>query len=144
MRIMSTTTCFSRLLVLTAIFAFHVDIAAAQVEITPGESVQSTFLDKRQEQEYTVDMTAGERLRLHIRSVGETLFTDFEIFDPVGNRIARGPGRSLQHDFTTPVLSADGRYLVTVRNKRGVGTYTISIGTIASDGRQILPGSRGP
>lgn len=126
-------------------FVAHPNAAAAQEEIGHGESVFGEFVANRQKQEYTVHMRAGERLRLHIQSIGETLLTAFEIFDPAGNTIKRwrSAGR-IEHDFRTEVLSARGSYLITVWNTRGVGAYTISVGKIASDGTQVLPGSRGP
>lgn len=133
------------LIALAIAFVGHTNVAAAQVAISPGESVEGEFTANRQKQEYTVNMRPDERLRLHIRSVGQTLFSAFEVLDPGGNIIKRwlSQGRN-EHDFTTEVLSARGRYLITVWNTKGVGYYTISVGKIASDGTQILPGSRGP
>lgn len=120
-------------------------MAAAQVAVTPGESVQGEFVSKRQEQVYSINMGPGDVLRLHIRSIGKTLLTAFEITDPGGETVKRwkSAGR-VEHDFSTPVLSARGKYIVTVWNTRGVGAYILSLGRTASDGTQVLPGSRGP
>lgn len=138
-----TLLCVFQVSVVATLIAIS-NMAAAQVEVAPGESVRGQFLSNHQEQEYSVNMMPGDRLRLHIRSVGDTLLTAFKIMDPGGNTIEGRSSGKRQHDITTPALSARGNYIINVRNKRGVGEYTISIGTTASDGTQILPGSRGP
>jgi hypothetical protein len=122
----------------------HSNIASAQVEIRPGESVDGQFTAKRQEQQYTVEMEAGERLLVHIESVGATLSTYFVVFDPGGDQIEGSRIASrLQHDLQSRVLSASGAYRISIWNDRGVGDYTISIGKIDRGGRTIPPGSKG-
>jgi len=123
----------------------HSNIASAQVEIRPGESVQGEFTTKRQRDEYTVRMNPREHLLLHIQSVGKTLFTGFDLTDPGGDMIElqRSRGR-LEHDFRSEELSARGAYLIRVYNNRGVGDYIISVGKIDPQGNEIQPGSRGP
>ena len=121
----------------------HSNIASAQVKISPGDSVQGEFTANRQTQEYTVEMRPREHLLLHIQSVGANLFTTFNLIDPGGNMIEHDySNKKLEHDLRSKELSARGAYLIQIRNSRGVGEYTISVGKIDPGGREILPGSR--
>lgn len=122
----------------------HPNIASAQIEISPGESIDGEFTQNGQEQHYTVQMGAGERLLVHIESEGETLFTYFEVFDPGGNQVEAGKYNKREHDLQSRKLSARGAYLIKVWNNRGVGNYTISVGKIDREGKEIPPGSKGP
>ncbi len=122
----------------------HSNIVSAQVRISPGDSVQGRFTKNGQEQQYTVMMESGERLLVHMESVGETLSTNIEVFDPVGNSVAKKGWLELTYDLQSPVLSAQGAYLIKVWNTRGIGEYKISVGTIDRQGREIPPGSRVP
>jgi hypothetical protein len=123
----------------------HSNIASAQVDIPPGKSMGAVFIARGEEHQYTVRMGAGERLLVHIESVGQTLFTSFQVFDPGGNHVEgrRIRGR-LRHDLQSRVLSASGPYLIKVWNRKGVGEYTISVDRIDRSGNEIPPGSRGP
>jgi hypothetical protein len=124
----------------------HSNIASAQVDIPPGKSMGEVFTKRGEKHRYTVGMRAGERLLLHIESVGQILRTTFRVLDPIGTRIGEHEGIhfSDRHDFQSPVLSASGPYLIEVRNARGVGEYTISVDRIDRSGNEIPPGSRGP
>lgn len=122
----------------------HSNIASAQDEIRPGESVQGEFTAKARKDEYTVNMRPREHLLVHIQSVGMNLFTTFRVRDPGGTIIEHDYSRKLEHNLRSKELSARGAYLIEVWNIGGVGEYIISVGKIDPKGKEILPGSRGP
>jgi hypothetical protein len=113
----------------------HSNIASAQVDIPPWKSMEAVFTARGEKHRYTVRMGAGERLLVHIESVGQTLLTNFSVLDPAGTRVGGHEGIyfSDRHDFQSPVLSASGPYLITVSNARGVGNYIISVDKIDPD-----------
>lgn len=121
----------------------HSNIVSAQHPLAFGETVQANFTASNQMHEYTVTITAGDRLLIEIRSPGTTLRTDVRLRDPGGNTVQNW-GSDVTHDRRSQPLSANGPHVIQVRPWRGVGVYNISVGRIDLGGTQTLPGSRGP
>lgn len=133
--------CLAHMALVIGLLA-HSNIVSAQTPIAFGEIVQANFTANHQMHEYTVTMTAGDRLRIQVESVGQTLRTDVRVLDPGGNRVEYWRP-DFTHDRQSRQFSANGAYLIQVRNSRGVGVYNISVGRIDRGGNETLPGSRG-
>lgn len=121
----------------------HSNIGSAQTDILPGETVNGEFVVNHHTDEYTVKLTAGDRLLIDIQTKGVTLKTSVSVFDPGHPRRNQVQywGPAVTHDHQSIPLSADGLYLIQVSNTRGVGVYTISVGRIDLRGNPILPRS---
>jgi hypothetical protein len=118
------------------------NMAWAQVKVAAGESVDGEFTERGQKHLYAIEMKPGEQILVHVESVGRKLFTTIGVLDPLGDTIERALGQSLSHDLKSEELSARGEYVIEVKNRQGVGNYTISFGKIDSDGVEIAPGSK--
>lgn len=139
--------------------------ATRAVPVKYGSIIEAEFTASGQQHEYTVQTSPGDKLKVMVQPVGDTLLTVIGVFDPTENIIIssnprNSPGRpgltKMSKDFLmsgmvpglkspaieTPPLSARGGHTILVTNgERGnAGVYQLFVGATLRDGTEIEPG----
>ncbi len=87
--------------------------------------------------QFSIEMEAGDVLKLWLQPVGEFLRVKAKIRDFANHEIHDTDGHD-KLQIETRILSVSGRYTIYILN-RGIGEYDLKIGCTRRDGTEIEP-----
>lgn len=133
-------------------------LAQTAAPVACGNIIEGEFLQDAQRQDYAIDLSGGDSIRVSIIPLGPTLETTIQFRGPTGQEVDRSHvarAVDLMPSIEPPVLAASGTYTIMVGNSQiesdgdlstqpwdlgGVGIYTLYIGCTLRDGTVIEPG----
>lgn len=124
------------------LFLILAKYVSAKDVVQCGSIIEGEFTENRQVDEYTIDLSPGDVLRVSGDRVGAYLSYDLDVTSPLGRYVI---GRSYDQDFSgepsgeTAVLSERGTYTIQLVSD-ATGLYTLYVGCTLRDGTTIDPG----
>ena len=141
------------LLMLTTI-VFSVDARARDVTVRCGDIVAGEFTERGQQNEYFIDLKAGEVVDLTVEAKGDSLRSRVGFLDPLGIALVWQKSSYFlnSQSMKTPAVSANSRHQIVLMNypsryqkdESRAGSYNLHIGCLHEDGSETVAGSKQP
>lgn len=83
-----------------------------------GQTLSASFSENFEFQDFTIELSAGQKISAEVTPVGDYLLTALELYEPAGDRIIFQQETQKLPSFESETLSATGSYKIRVRNFR--------------------------